>query len=109
MHFPDDENGDVLRRMQEHGDDLSLPRNVEFTVVFSDQVSAGKFASYMNASGHAASIHFADNSEQFPWDVVVTRHMTPTHQDIGEFESFLEAQASVYDGQNDGWGSLSQP
>ena len=29
-HFPDDENGDVLRRMHEHGDDLSQPRMMDF-------------------------------------------------------------------------------
>ena len=33
MEFPDDENGDVLRRMAANGDDLTRPRNIDFTVV----------------------------------------------------------------------------
>jgi hypothetical protein len=38
--YPNDANGDVLRRMQARGDDLARPRNIDFTVVFVDAVSA---------------------------------------------------------------------
>lgn len=34
--FPNDANGDVLRRMEAQGDDLSRPRNVDFTVIFAE-------------------------------------------------------------------------
>jgi hypothetical protein len=108
MHFPDDENGDVLRRMQAHGADLTYPRNIDFTVVFPDQQSAEKFASKMIASGHTASAAITQTRDQFPWDVLIVKHMIPTHKDITEFETFLEREASVHGGKNDGWGSISQ-
>jgi len=38
--FPADENGDVLRRMAEHGDNLSVARDIDFIVVFSDGQAA---------------------------------------------------------------------
>jgi hypothetical protein len=45
MLFPDDANGDVLRRMEAGGDDLTRPRNIDFAVVFADESSAEKFVS----------------------------------------------------------------
>jgi Regulator of ribonuclease activity B len=41
--FPDDENGDVLRRMAQNGDDLAQPRNVEFQHVFEQKPDALEF------------------------------------------------------------------
>lgn len=32
--FPDDENGDVLWDMAQDGDDLTKPREVDFSVIF---------------------------------------------------------------------------
>jgi hypothetical protein len=37
MIYPNDANGDSLRRMEAEGDDLSRPRNINFTVVFSNK------------------------------------------------------------------------
>jgi hypothetical protein len=44
MIYPNDANGDALRRMEAQGDDLSRPRNIDFSVVFSDKNSADEFA-----------------------------------------------------------------
>lgn len=34
MIYPNDPNGDVLRRMEAEGDNLTKPRDIDFTVVF---------------------------------------------------------------------------
>ena len=36
MIYPSDANGDVLRRLEAQGNDLSKPRNIDFTVVFAE-------------------------------------------------------------------------
>ncbi len=41
--FPDDENGDVLWRMHEHGDNLSKQREIDFCVIFPTEESAMEF------------------------------------------------------------------
>jgi Regulator of ribonuclease activity B len=51
--FPNDVNGDVLRRMEARGDDLTRPRNIDFTVVFADAISADQFAEHFLALGYA--------------------------------------------------------
>jgi hypothetical protein len=39
LEFPKDENGDVLRRMQADGDDLSKARDIDFTVTIRGQTT----------------------------------------------------------------------
>jgi hypothetical protein len=52
MLLPDDENGDVLRRMVAKGDDLTRPRNIDFSVLFADEGSAEKFAEHFRSLGY---------------------------------------------------------
>jgi hypothetical protein len=108
MAFPDDENGDVLRRMEASGDDLSRSRNIDFTVVFPNETAAERFARHFRELGYAASIDFSQTVENLPWDVVVVKHMIPSHEGIGRFENMLEDVAVPLDGRNDGWGCLSE-
>jgi hypothetical protein len=108
VEFPGDENGDVLRRLQESGDDLSKPRDVDFTVVFPDEAAAQAFAGEIGRRGYRVAIEHTDTAKEFPWDVLVVRNMLPTHEGITEFEQQLEGSASRYGGRNDGWGCLSE-
>jgi Regulator of ribonuclease activity B len=107
MKYPDDANGGVLRRMEGQGDDLSYPRNIEFTVVFPNEEAAKQFADYFSALGYAASAELTETVKDFPWDVLVVKHMVPSHSDIGAFEDSLQRVADTFGGRNDGWGCLS--
>ena len=109
MVFPNDANGDVLRRMEAQGDDLSQPRDLDFTVVFAEETSAQEFARHIHGLGYAASIEANRTVEDFPWEVIVVNHMKPLHAEIGDFESLLQSIAERFGGHNDGWGCLSQP
>lgn len=109
MEFPDDPNGDALRRMEAHGDDLTRPRDIEFTVVFPNQNAAKKFAEHCSMLGYAASIELTEAVADLPWDVVVIKHMVPSHNALGTFEDSLQRAALSLGGRNDGWVCLSQP
>jgi hypothetical protein len=109
MNHPDDDNGDVLRRMEADGDDLSRARNIDFTVVFPDENSAQAFSKQCQELGYEASVAFAETVKAFPWDVVIVKHMTPLHQEISDFESLLQGVAETLGGHNDGWGCFSEP
>ncbi len=80
--IPDDENGDVLRRMQEGGDDLAVPRDIDFSVVFPDERSSEEFADHFRRSGFKVSVEEWDRKRERPWDVTVTRYMLPDHPGI---------------------------
>lgn len=107
MDFPDDDNGDVLRRMQSRGDTLDYLRDIDFTVVFPDQSSAEGFVQNFLGLGYRLSVDQAETAAGLPWDVLVTRHMVPSHAEIGAFEDTLQDIAENYGGRNDGWGCMS--
>ncbi len=106
--FPNDENGDVLRRMQQDGDDFTKPRDVDFSVVFPSKSSAEEFADHFRRSGFKVAVQECDGERELPWDVTVTRYMLPTHAEITEVENTLEDAAAPLGGSNDGWGCFRQ-
>lgn len=108
MIHPNDANGDVLRNLESQGDNLTKPRDINFTVVFPDESSAEKFAEHFRELGHEVSVEFTEVEEDFPWDVVVVQHMAPSHDAISNFEELLQSAADDWGGHNSGWGCFSQ-
>jgi hypothetical protein len=108
MIYPDDDNGDTLRRMEAEGDDLTKPRNIDFTVVFLNEDLAKRFAGHFQQEGYNVSVDFAQTVKELPWDVVVVRYMSPSYQEINDFETELQEAADLMGGRNDGWGCFSE-
>ncbi len=106
--FPLDENGDVLRRMVENGDNLTLSRDIDFVVVLPDNGAASQFAAAICGLGFKATVSYAGTVPSLPWEVTVVRHMLPTHEGITQFEQSLAREAAAVGGRNDGWGCLQQ-
>jgi hypothetical protein len=109
MHtFPSDLNGDVLRRMVENGDNLSVPRDIDFIVVTPDAEAAARFAEVVGKWGLALTVEHADVVTTLPWEVRVVSHMLPTHEGITQLEQRLGHEAALVGGRNDGWGCFEQ-
>lgn len=106
--YPDDDNGDVLRRMERSGDDLSKSRDINFSVVFEDRSSAVQFVNALIADGVRAELE-SDDIDSGSWDVTVTVPMVPTHGGITGVEDHLEKLATSLGGWNDGWGCFAVP
>src|SRR4051812_48205678 len=94
--FPNDDNGDVL---QGNGDDLTKPRDIDFTVVFPSQLLAEEFAGQFRQMGHRVSVRETKCVAELPWDAIVVNHMLPSHNEISDFESTLETLASTLGGE----------
>ncbi len=107
MTAGNDANEEVLQRMRALGDDLSRPRDIDFTVVFPSEESAEQFAEHFRALGHKVTVGFTEAVAALPWDVVVVKHMAPSSSDISEFETELASVAAARSGRNDGWGCVS--
>ncbi len=104
MTFPDDDNGDVLRRMFEGGDSLKQARDIDFAHRFVHGRAAETFAALAGGAGLQISIQDVEDAPETSWDVIVTANMIPDHQAIGAFERRLADQAERLGGQADGWG-----
>jgi hypothetical protein len=109
MFHPNDDNGDVLRRMEADGDDLSRPRDIDFNVVFPDEAKAEEYAKQIRQNGYKATVRLATVVKTHPWEVLVVKNMIPTHSGITEFEQELQDIANPFGGHNDGWGCFSPP
>ena len=96
-----------LRRIAAQGKDLTKARNIDFAVVFAHASSAEQFAEHFRELGHAVSVRETATKEDFPWDVIVVKHMVPTHEGITDFEDLLQSVADRWNGHNDGWGFIS--
>ena len=100
----DPENVDVFRRMVRGGDDLSIARDIDFSVVFPTEGSAKKCVDAFRLQGFSAKVEETNCAPGPPWDVVVVRNMVPTNTEIAAFELRLHEAATPPGGLNDGWG-----
>jgi hypothetical protein len=105
--FPDDENGAVLRQMADQGIDLVSPRTIEFEHCFPDEARARAFLAAVSGMVREARLIPPDPDEGRGWEVECTERMVPTHAAITETELRLADVAKRFDGDGDGWGSLS--
>jgi hypothetical protein len=106
--YPDDENGDVLYRICQSGDDLEIIREIDFSVVFPTEDAALKFGEILLFNRQKVSLSDYEENGDYPYDITVHVHMKPTHKEITDFEALLEKYATKYDGYNDGWGCYEQ-
>jgi len=107
--FPDDENGDVLRRMAAQGIDLVSPRIVDFEHCFPVEASARSFLSAIDGTVLEARLIRPDPENGRGWEVQCRERMVPTHDAITQTEVRLAEVAARFGGYPDGWGSLSNP
>jgi hypothetical protein len=103
-----EENRDVILRMAASGDDLSKPRDIDFSVVFADRSAAEQFVAFFGQRGCRTKLKRSDVAPGLPWDVTVVKHMVPACEAITEFELLLQSKATPLGGRGDGWGCFEQ-
>jgi hypothetical protein len=106
--FPDDENGDVLWNMSQNGDNLSVRREIDFSVIFPTEGAAIEFAVILLKNGQKVSSSSYDGNTNFPWQVHTHPMMLPTHGNVSAYEEQLGQDAAKFGGRNDGWGCFAQ-
>lgn len=101
--FPHDETGELLRLMQEQGDDLSVPRDVDFFLIFDSRDQALALANQADL-GPEVSISTARYEKTSKWQATLTVHMAPVYAEILMLEKQVARLGREYGGQPDGWG-----
>lgn len=108
--FPADENGNVLRLMAAHGDDLTRARVVDFAHLLPNEAMARQMAAAAARLGFAVQVEPIEDDEAESdqpvgaWDVTCSQEMVPTHAGITAAERQLDALARSFGGRADGWG-----
>ena len=109
--FPEDDNGAILWKLREHGDLLTAPREIDFTVILPSEKAALDFAIPCLQSGFKVELNRVDPplKDGLNWEVLVYTTAVPSYPDITALEAALNAQAAPLGGRASGWSTLFVP
>jgi regulator of RNase E activity RraB len=109
--YPNDADGDALRRVAADGSDMSKPMLVDFMVAVRDGESGQNVAAAAAHLGYRTQV-MQDSSEEddeanaYPWTVYCTKKMTLTYEAVVAAQAELDRLSQPYGGYIDGWGTF---
>src|SRR5262245_33633259 len=102
--YPNDSDGDALRRVAADGNDMNSPMLIEFPVVVPTETVANQFASC--AREHGFDTQIWEHDDDSDWDVICTVSIVPRYDGIMRIQEDLSRMATPFGGYSDGWGTL---
>ncbi|MCE7901810.1 MAG: ribonuclease E inhibitor RraB [Gammaproteobacteria bacterium PRO9] len=103
QQLPYDETGDLLRLMQEQGDDLGVARNIDFFLIFDTEAQAQAFASRADL-GPEFKVAISRYERTAKWQVTLTVCMLPVYAELVMLEKQVARLGHEQGGEADGWG-----
>ena len=104
VEFPDDADGDALRRVQANGSNMARPMDIDFHVTAPDGGAAEAIAAQARAQGFAATATRDD--EVGAWTSTCTLRMVPAHDQIIAIQARLDELSRPFGGETEGWGTF---
>jgi hypothetical protein len=89
--------------MLEGGDDLTIEREFEFSVIFSDQKQALKFGELLLENNQKLSFCPFQGDDAFPWEITAYPFMSASYENIAAYQELLTTSCAPFSGQYDGW------
>lgn len=102
--YPDDADGDALRRVAADGSDMNHPMVVDFAVAVPSEASAQAVAGLAARHGYEPSVGY--DEEHDAWSVYCSRSMVPRYDAIMAAQAELDALGRLHGGHGDGWGTF---
>ncbi len=103
--FPNDADGDALRRVAKDGSDLSKPMFIDFQVAVPDEASAKALAAVVEKLGYRVSIY--DSPEcTLAWTCECSTRMLATYEGVLAIQNELAEISDEFGGLPDGWGTF---
>ncbi len=102
--FPNDADGDALRRMWKQGKDLSKPHDVDFFVSIGSEEDGMKLQPLVEAQGFQCALECDDDSEK--WTLYCTKRMLLEYQQLLDTQALLHKLSKPFGGYSDGWGTF---
>ena len=108
--FPNDDDGDALRKLQAQGVDLKKPRVMEFSCDAADMSVAQRIAARLNLLNFSCRIQEASAASSYPKpSVYIRRRMVPSYEAIVSMQRELDDLLAEFETHCDGWGTLVHP
>jgi hypothetical protein len=102
--YPQDADGDALRRVVDSGADMSRPMIIDFSVTVPDERTARHVAELVEAHGFDPSI--SENDGSASWSVHCSKSMLATYDGVVAVQAELEVLVTPHGGFCDGWGTF---
>lgn len=99
--YPDDADGDALRRVASTAD-MSTPMAIDFEVVAETREALEAIARVAEARGYQVELR----EEDAVWCCTCTRTMLATYDGVMGAQAELDALAEPFGGSTDGWGTF---
>ena len=102
--YPNDADGDTLRRIANDGVDMTKPLMVEFHVSVPDAEEAQKIERLIGNVGFCCKRNYDDIDNE--WLVICSKEMVPSYENVVSTQKMLAELVSAQDAQLAGWGAL---
>jgi hypothetical protein len=104
MKFPNDADGDALRRLVKAGSDLARPMTIDFTVDVPTRAAGQAIAWAAQKVGYHPSVEY--DEESGAWTCYCSRHMIADYRAVVAAQEELNRLSELHGGFCDGWGSF---
>lgn len=102
MKYPNDADGDALRRTSQHAD-MSRPMDVDFMVSVPSEQAGEEVARLVSSRGYAVSVECDEETRE--WTCYCKKHMLLTYDSVVDAQAELEQISASFGGHADGWGT----
>jgi hypothetical protein len=102
--YPDDADGDALRKVAESGADMSRPMVIELSVDVPDERSAPSVAEVVGLAGFDPSVFHDDETNSC--SIYCTKKILATYENFVDAQADLNRLVQPYGGHCDGWGTF---
>ena len=109
--YPNDSDGDALRRVANDGSDMSRPMLIDFHVAMPDESAARALADVAAKLGYHVEIYNSPGCEdgpddELPWTCQCSTRMVATYDGVIAAQQELSELSAPLDGCPDGWGTF---
>jgi hypothetical protein len=103
--FPNDADGDALRRVAADGSDMTEPMVIDYFVEVPDQTAAQRVAEAAAAAAFGFRTAVKRDAGTGSWTCYCSKRMPATYDRVVEAQGQLGAISRPFGGRVDGWGS----
>jgi regulator of RNase E activity RraB len=103
--YPNDSDGDALRRVERDGSDMSKPMSIDYQLAMPDAKSSEAVAKLARELGYHVAIY--DSPEcSLPLTCQCSTRMLATYDGVLAVQAELNALSKPFGGFVDGWGTF---
>ncbi len=101
MDYPQDADGDSLRRVRDAGSNMALPMTIDFSINAPNEIAARAIAALVSTHGFDPSI--SDNEGRGSWSVYCSKTMVATYDSVVAAQAQLNQLTNSQGGSCEGW------